>query len=147
MGQDLPRAQRLSHPETYCKKKKRCGTRGGSLKTILSNTRLKVPDTFQKTKTDYHNRTYQKFSKAQQLTKKELLCSVCDCQVSGKSALQKHFRSKNAQKGLFRCTSKYCKPCGIIGSFKTEQLYKDHLSSRVHRNKVGTRQPGPNGPI
>ena len=66
----------------------------------------------------------------------DLNCVVCNISVTGKKQLVQHFKNTKHKNNVWKCTPKYCDPCGIYYGFSTEQLWTAHTSSRKHYTNI-----------
>ena len=71
----------------------------------------------------------------------DLHCAVCNISVTGKKQLLQHFKNTKHNNNLWKCTPKYCDPCGIYYGFSTKQLWEAHISSRKHNLSISKLPP------
>ena len=123
-------------------KKRGRGQRGKELKNNICNSvgylRSCPPrNTRQAYQVKYHRRISRiisetNFEESTLWKPNDLHCAVCNISVTGKKQLLQHFKNTKHKNNLWKCTPKYCDPCGIYYGFTTAQLWEAHISSRKH---------------
>ena len=66
----------------------------------------------------------------------DLTCKVCKTETSSTAQLRQHFQGQKHKLNLFKCTPKYCAPCGIFYGFETPQIWVAHLRSAKHAANI-----------
>lgn len=140
---DLPAVNRTLPIARTLAKRRRRGRRGTNSLAVRSAHRNTCPPRTPKQADHlrYHRRILDRFKEihrigAANFERGDLYCRVCDKGTTGLQQLKNHFSSKQHKVAVFRCTPKYCVPCGITVSFGTPQLWDAHLRSRRHQSKA-----------
>ena len=99
----------------------------------------------QENKIRYHRKILLilKESEAPEVKSYDLTCKVCKIETSSTSQLRQHFQGQKHKLNLFKCTPKYCAPCGIFYGFENPQIWEAHLKSAKHAaNNPNGKSPG-----